>query len=143
MSMQNKKKISLADNMILFSLISIVLGLIVGAVALIIAGFNPIDAYSAMIEGIIGKPKYIAWTIIRSTPLILTGLSVAFAFKTGLFNIVAITSFIPNLDFNHPANPPHAAPLKPATNNTSGTCIIAGSSTPAPTIVATKAPTIN
>ena len=54
MSKQNKKKISLADNMILFSLISIVLGLIVGAVALIIAGFNPIDAYSAMIEGIIG-----------------------------------------------------------------------------------------
>ena len=94
MSMQNKKKISLADNMILFSLISIVLGLIVGAVALIIAGFNPIDAYSAMIEGIIGKPKYIAWTIIRSTPLILTGLSVAFAFKTGLFNIGAEGQFI-------------------------------------------------
>ena len=94
MSKQNKKKISLADNMILFSLISIVLGLIVGAVALIIAGFNPIDAYSAMIEGIIGKPKYIAWTIIRSTPLILTGLSVAFAFKTGLFNIGAEGQFI-------------------------------------------------
>ena len=94
MSMQNKKKISLADNMILFSLISIVLGLIVGAVALIIAGFNPIDAYSAMIEGIIGKPKYIAWTVIRSTPLILTGLSVAFAFKTGLFNIGAEGQFI-------------------------------------------------
>jgi len=94
MSKQNKKKISLADNIILFSLISIVLGLIVGAVALIIAGFNPIDAYSAMIEGIIGKPKYIAWTIIRSTPLILTGLSVAFAFKTGLFNIGAEGQFI-------------------------------------------------
>lgn len=93
-SKQNKKKISLADNTVLFSLISIVLGLIVGAIALIIAGFNPIDAYSAMIEGIIGKPKYIAWTIIRSTPLILTGLSVAFAFKTGLFNIGAEGQFI-------------------------------------------------
>ena len=30
-----------------------------------------------------------AWTIIRATPLILTGLSIAFAFKTGLFNIGA------------------------------------------------------
>lgn len=90
----NKKKISLADNMVLFSLISIVLGLIVGAIALIIAGFNPIEAYSAMIEGVFGKPKFIAWTIIKSTPLILTGLSVAFAFKTGLFNIGAEGQFI-------------------------------------------------
>ena len=90
----NKKKISLADNPILFSLISVVLGLLVGAIALIIAGFNPIEAYLAMIEGIFGKPKFIAWTIIRSTPLILTGLSIAFAFKTGLFNIGAEGQFI-------------------------------------------------
>lgn len=89
-----KKKVSLADNAILFSLISIVLGLLVGAIALIIAGYNPIEAYSAMIEGIFGKPKFIAWTIIRSTPLILTGLSIAFAFKTGLFNIGAEGQFI-------------------------------------------------
>lgn len=89
-----KKKISLADNTILFSLVSIVLGLLVGAIALVIAGHNPIEAYSAMIEGIFGKPKFIAWTIIRSTPLILTGLSIAFAFKTGLFNIGAEGQFI-------------------------------------------------
>ncbi|CEN77013.1 ABC transporter permease [[Clostridium] sordellii] len=89
-----KKKISLSNNTILFSVISILLGLIVGAIALMIAGFDPIEAYSVMIEGIIGKPKYIAWTIIKSTPLILTGLSVAFAFKTGLFNIGAEGQFI-------------------------------------------------
>lgn len=89
-----KKKVSLVDNAILFSLVSIVLGLVVGAIALLIAGFDPIHAYSAMIEGIFGKPKFIAWTIIRSTPLILTGLSIAFAFKTGLFNIGAEGQFI-------------------------------------------------
>lgn len=89
-----KKKVSLADNAILFSLVSILLGLVVGAIALLIAGFDPIHAYSAMIEGIFGKPKFIAWTIIRSTPLILTGLSIAFAFKTGLFNIGAEGQFI-------------------------------------------------
>ncbi|MFR3499800.1 MAG: ABC transporter permease, partial [Paraclostridium bifermentans] len=70
-----KKKISFANNTIVFSIISIFLGLLVGAIALTIAGFNPIEAYSVMIEGIIGKPKYIAWTIIKATPLILTGLS--------------------------------------------------------------------
>ena len=93
-SKTNKKKISLVDNTILFSLISIVLGLLVGAIALLIAGRDPIQAYSAMIEGVFGKPKYMAWVIIRSTPLILTGLSIAFAFKTGLFNIGAEGQFI-------------------------------------------------
>ncbi len=94
MSNNKVKKSSWIDNPILFSFISIILGLMVGAIALIIAGKNPIDAYSAMIEGIIGKPKYIGWVIIRSTPLILTGLSIAFAFKTGLFNIGAEGQFI-------------------------------------------------
>ncbi len=93
-NVKTKKKLSLASNTIVFSLISILLGLLVGAIALTIAGFNPIEAYGVMIEGIIGKPKYIAWTIIKSTPLILTGLSIAFAFKTGLFNIGAEGQFI-------------------------------------------------
>lgn len=94
MSNANKKKFSLLDSPILFSIISIVLGLLVGAIALLIAGKNPIEAYSAMLEGTLGKPKYIAWVIIKSTPLILTGLSIAFAFKTGLFNIGAEGQFI-------------------------------------------------
>ena len=91
---KDKKKRSAANNTIIFSLVSILLGLVVGAIALLIAGFNPIEAYSAMITGVIGKPKFIAWTIIRSTPLILTGLSIAFAYKTGLFNIGAEGQFI-------------------------------------------------
>ncbi|MBZ2174186.1 ABC transporter permease [Schnuerera sp. xch1] len=79
---------------ILITLISIILGLLVGGIALLIAGFNPIEAYGIMFNGIFGSPKYIAWTIVRSTPLILTGISVAFAFKTGLFNIGAEGQYI-------------------------------------------------
>lgn len=88
------KKLFLRNDTVIYSLISIILGLIVGAIVLAIAGFNPIEAYIAMLDGIFGKPKYIAWTIIRSTPLILTGLSVAFAFRTGLFNIGAEGQYI-------------------------------------------------
>lgn len=91
--LKNNKK-SFIDDAIKFSLLSILLGLLVGAIVLIISGNSPIKAYSAMIEGIIGKPKYIAWTIIKATPYILTGLSIAFAFKTGLFNIGAEGQFI-------------------------------------------------
>ncbi|WP_018592035.1 ABC transporter permease [Terrisporobacter glycolicus] len=92
-SLKSKKK-SFIDDAVKFSFLSILLGLLVGAIVLIISGNSPIEAYGAMIEGIIGKPKYIAWTIIKATPYILTGLSIAFAFKTGLFNIGAEGQFI-------------------------------------------------
>lgn len=92
-SLKTKKK-SFIDDAVKFSFLSILLGLLVGAIVLIISGNSPIEAYGAMIEGIIGKPKYLAWTIIKATPYILTGLSIAFAFKTGLFNIGAEGQFI-------------------------------------------------
>ncbi|WP_343345044.1 ABC transporter permease [Terrisporobacter petrolearius] len=92
-SLKTKKK-SFIDDAVKFSFLSILLGLLVGAIVLTISGNSPIEAYGAMIEGIIGKPKYIAWTIIKATPYILTGLSIAFAFKTGLFNIGAEGQFI-------------------------------------------------
>lgn len=81
-------------NRFVVTLISIIFGLIFGAIILLIGGFNPIEAYKVMLIGIFGNPKYISWTIIRSTPIILTGISVAFAFQTGLFNIGAEGQFI-------------------------------------------------
>ncbi|SCZ03637.1 ABC transporter permease [Alkaliphilus peptidifermentans] len=77
-----------------FTLVSIILGLAVGAIILQITGFNAFEAYKIMIQGVFSRPNYIAWTIVRSTPIIITGLSVAFAFKTGLFNIGAEGQFI-------------------------------------------------
>lgn len=74
--------------------IAIFLGFIVSAIVLSIAGYNSIDAFSALFNGIFSKPKYISNTIIKATPIILTGLSVAFAFKTGLFNIGAEGQYI-------------------------------------------------
>lgn len=82
------------QNRFLMVTMSILFGLIIGAIVLAVAGFNPIEAYGIMIKGVFGSPKYISWTIVRSTPLILTGISVAFAFRTGLFNIGAEGQFI-------------------------------------------------
>ena len=70
-------------------LISIVMGFIVGAVVLTIAGYSPLAAYREMILGVFSKPKYMVQVIIRATSLIFTGLSISFAFKTGMFNIGA------------------------------------------------------
>lgn len=75
-------------------LLSIAFGLLAGAVVLVIGGYDPIAAYGALLNGIFSKPRYLVQVVIRATPLILTGLSVAFAFRTGLFNIGAEGQFI-------------------------------------------------
>lgn len=66
---------------------SLTAGLIVGAAVLAAAGYSPAEAYAAMLAGIFQKPKYMSQVVINSVPVVLTGLSVAFAYKTGLFNI--------------------------------------------------------
>ena len=47
------------------------------------------SAYSALLKSSLGSPEAISETIVASTPLIFGGLSVALAFKAGLFNIGA------------------------------------------------------
>lgn len=79
---------------VIVSLMSVLLGLLVGGIILKLFGISPLEAYGVMWEGSVSRPNYIAYIIIRSTPLILTGLSVAFAFRTGLFNIGAEGQFI-------------------------------------------------
>ena len=76
------------------TLISIFMGLLVGAIVLMVAGFNPLEAYWVILKGIFSRPKYISYVIIYATPLIITGLSVAFALRTGLFNIGAEGQYI-------------------------------------------------
>ncbi|OCN00304.1 ABC transporter permease [Clostridium sp. W14A] len=76
------------------TLIAVLFGFIVAAVVLVAAGYNPGQSFGALFHGIFAKPKYISNVIIKATPIILTGLSVAFAFQTGLFNIGAEGQYI-------------------------------------------------
>ena len=100
---------------VLASLISILIGMVVGALIIIIVGAaNPSLGLNSAWEGIrlvfgglFSTGRDAAGTLtfgfnstnlgnmlFRATPLILTGLSVAVAFKTGLFNIGASGQFI-------------------------------------------------
>lgn len=72
---------------VLTSLVSVVLGMLVGAVMMLIAGYDPIRAYTALLSSAFLMPYDIGETIRTITPLILTGLAVGLAFRTGLFNI--------------------------------------------------------
>ncbi|AMW98547.1 ABC transporter permease [Rummeliibacillus sp. G93] len=72
---------------ILVPLISIVLGLIIGAIVMLISGFNPVDGYIALWNGVFGSSYNMGETVRQITPYVFAGLAVAFAFRTGLFNI--------------------------------------------------------
>lgn len=95
---------------VLASLISIMIGMAVGGLIVVLVGlFNPSMGLSAVWEGVrlvfgglfsTGRsaagqltfgfnPTNMGTMLFRATPLILTGLSVAVAYKTGLFNIGA------------------------------------------------------
>ncbi len=76
------------------ALVAVLVGFVVAAVVLAAAGYNPIGSFAALFQGALGKPKYIANVIIKATPILLTGVGVAFAFQTGLFNIGAEGQYI-------------------------------------------------
>jgi general nucleoside transport system permease protein len=80
--LKNDKVISM-----LIPIFSVLLGLIAGAIIMVISGYNPFSGYAALISGIFGDSYVIGETVRAMTPLILAGLAVAFAFRTGLFNI--------------------------------------------------------
>ncbi|GAA5415166.1 hypothetical protein Pryu01_00190 [Paraliobacillus ryukyuensis] len=74
---------------ILVPLISVFLGLLAGAIIMLAFGYNPINGYQALWNGAFGSGYFFGETIRQVTPYILTGLAVAFAFRSGLFNIGA------------------------------------------------------
>lgn len=73
----------------LVPIISVIFGFLAGSIVMIITGIDPIEGYKALIKGVVGNPRRFGEWIVSSTPLILTGLGVAFGFRTGLFNIGA------------------------------------------------------
>lgn len=83
--------------------LAIVLGLLLGAVLIVISQIMagkpldlllPITAYRALLEGSFKDARAIGTTLNIATPLILSGLAVAFGFRAGLFNIGANGQFL-------------------------------------------------
>lgn len=73
----------------IISLLAVILGLLAGAILMLVTGNNPFDGYSYLFKGGLMNVERIGNTLATATPLILSGLSVAFAFRTGLFNVGA------------------------------------------------------
>lgn len=84
-----KKKKELKSNDFIIAISAVVLGLIAGSFLILLIGENPFSAFKYLVKGALMNIRRTGTTIAITTTLMLVGLSIAFAFKTGLFNIGA------------------------------------------------------
>lgn len=76
------------------SMVAVALALVVGAVFILWAGKSPVVAYQALWSGSFGSIQDFGEMLVSMTPLVFTGLAVAFAYRCGLFNIGVEGQFI-------------------------------------------------
>ncbi|NJE07515.1 ABC transporter permease [Thermococcus sp. M39] len=74
---------------LLESFLAIVIGVLIGAIVLAFSGYNPIEAYAALVKGAVGSAYGWSMTLSSATPIILTALTFAISARTGIFNIGA------------------------------------------------------
>ena len=72
---------------------SVACGFLVGAVAILAAGADPNQAYTALLQGAFTNRNAFAETLVSTVPYVLLGLGVALGFRAGLFNIGAEGQF--------------------------------------------------
>ncbi len=83
----------ISENRFIHILLSILLGFLVGAVFLVIMNLSVSAAYGRLINSVTSL-KGFSYVVVYAVPYIVAGLSVAFSFKTGVFNIGAEGQFV-------------------------------------------------
>jgi simple sugar transport system permease protein len=79
---------------LLSTLVVIIAGLLIGLIILLVSDTDrAFPAFLTMLTFGVSNMRNIGDVLLGATPIILTGLSVTFAFKTGLFNIGAAGQF--------------------------------------------------
>jgi ABC-type uncharacterized transport system permease subunit len=72
---------------LLIPLCAVLAALVIGAVMLGALGANPIKGYQVMIVAAFGNIEGLASTAVKSIPLLLVGVGICIAFRTGVINI--------------------------------------------------------
>ena len=79
---------------VLSSVLVIIIGLLIGFIILIISNAqNAVEAFTTILTFGGSSLRNVGDVLFNATPIIFTGLSVAFAYRTGLFNIGATGQF--------------------------------------------------
>ncbi len=69
------------------SLAAVVVAVLVGAVILALTGNDPFDAYRALVDRTLLRPAGLQESLVRATPLLLTGTGVLIAVRAGVWNV--------------------------------------------------------
>ncbi len=69
------------------SIIALLASLIIGALLLIITGYNPIESYYLLFDGAFGNLKRFSETLVKMIPILIIALGTSVAFKAKLWNI--------------------------------------------------------
>lgn len=72
---------------ILVPVLSVILGLVIGAILMAAFGYNPVIGYQSMLNASLGNLRSIGETLRQATPLIFTALGFSIANSAGFFNI--------------------------------------------------------
>ena len=67
---------------------------ITNGIIMYLFAYNPIEAYGSAIELTFGTLSGLSETLVKATPYLMTGLSVAIAFRCGIWNIGAEGQFL-------------------------------------------------
>lgn len=79
---------------ILVPVLSILISFAIGGIVITALGGNPFSAFGYLLLGAFGSPQKLAQTLTLACPLIFTGLTAAFAYKCGVFNLGGEGQFI-------------------------------------------------
>jgi len=72
---------------VLNAALGIVIALAIGALIMLVQGYDPLASYAALFQFSLATPYVLATTIKNAVPLVLTGLSAAIAFASGPVNL--------------------------------------------------------
>ena len=67
--------------------LAVVVSFVLGGLLVALLGSNPLDVYAVLLSGSLSGWPNIAVTLQMTTPLLFTGLAVAVAFRSGIWNI--------------------------------------------------------
>jgi ABC-type uncharacterized transport system permease subunit len=67
--------------------IAMLVALLIGALMLLCLKANPLTAYAALVEGVLGNMYGFTQSLAKATPLLLVGLGICIAFRASVINI--------------------------------------------------------
>src|SRR6478735_9836652 len=73
----------------LLTVAAVAVALVIGAIVLALVGGDPVRSYLHIVKAAFGDIGVLSDTLVKATPLILTGLACALAFRMRLWNIGA------------------------------------------------------